>query len=418
MQKVIQRHVLDNWGDLFPGKARPNGLTTLQISQSHGKGYRLGRIVHLIFEAGGDFPILAARFCRDSSYEESLASEANILKELGNTAIASNVPVTLGSPMIGGRRVILEEAVRGKSMSVSARNAYYGLEKNAFKCRVSEHMSLAASFLVSLRQVQLSITGKDDGGTVLAEMTPAISRYTERYKLKGAEEYVLHGLIRAIDALLGENPPACLAHADYTPSNILLRGDAGFKVIDWEFARPSRLGIMDGMRFIYYYYEILNSLHEFGEDGFHETFIKGDNWFSSMAFDFAREVEGGAVKDWSDFRALMGCFLILEANMQVDCRGEIESSDMLHFRERVNSLIGFFSVKEREDLLNEKDGLLKEKAAFYREREKLEGEVAESRLQIEYLTKAIEGITSSKSWRLTYPVRRISAMLKRTKANS
>lgn len=425
MQKAIQQYVLTNWGKLVPSNPKPRALSTLQISRSHGKEYRFGRIVHMLFEEGTDLPLVVARFCRHSGYEDSLISESDFVRGLDGTVIGSNVPKILDTPIICGKRVVLEEAVPGIPVSVLARNEFYNLGLDAFKEAVGRHFEKASSFLKSLRSLP-------EGGAVsaragMSDIGPIVSKYSGWLKLNGAEEYAVNGIGRAAEALVCAVTSPCVMHGDYTPSNIFLSEDGGMKVIDWEFASYERLGFLDTMRFIYYYYGILDSLGVFGEDGFHETFIERSNWFSSMSLDFARNIEGEKVKDAEDFRTLFACFLIFEAGLQLDVTGMRDSSDMRDTIERINNLSGFSSLKEREYLFKENERLLKEREDLLKVNEQLQSDIvslkdnmAEAsracRGAVDGLSKTIEQMVNSKSWKLTYPLRLISGMMKGVKA--
>jgi len=427
----------------MPSKAKPKSLSTLQISQSHGKKYSFGRIVHLLFEEGSDRPALVAKFCKDAVYEKSIKNEAGLLKELEGAGVGVNVPKMLGTASIGGKLVLFEEAATGMPASVLAQNVYYRVGKSEFKKIASEHMLRAAGFLKTLR-ADTNSEEKAKGGSLWAEMEQVISNYSNRIKLDVLEEYAIHGCFHAAERLMGEKSDITIIHTDFIPANVFISDDGGLKVIDWEFAAPGRLGFLDTMRFIYYYYALLESLGEFGADGFHDTFIRQSNWFFDVALEFAKDIEGNVVRDGHDFRTLLTCFLVFEAGLQMDVTGPLGVDYTKSIRDCINNLTGFSSLKERMDLVAERDGLLRERDGLLRERDGLLGErdrlssekeclvvendgllarlentemefadresVLNSRL--ERLSATINSMAHSKSWRLTYPLRWVSARLK------
>lgn len=400
MQKSIQRYVLSNWDKIFPGEQAPQTLSTLQISQSHEKEHRYGRVVHLLFEDNSDTPVMAAKFCKDSRYEGSLERESVFIRELESSAIKDNVPKVLDTHIINGKLVVFEEAAPGTPFSVLAKNAYYSLNGDAFKEIVKGHMNMASTFLTSLREAT-----RNDSSNPWTEIDDVVSDYSRRLELSGNEKYLVYGLARAVEEIIGDNSPTTLVHTDFITSNVFLSLDGKIKAIDWEFASKRHLGFLDTMRFIYHYYIILKDLGALGDDSFHETFIKRSNWFSSLSLEFAENVEGKILGDAANFRTLFAFFLIFDLCLQSEVNMIWNVLYKEYHRELINNFIGFSSLKEMEDLRKDKRDLLE------RQEDLLE-ELGQLQIKMAGMNKMIESMSNSKSWRLTYPIRWVSARMK------
>jgi len=429
MRKTIQRHVMENWDRLFPDAARPDALHTLQVSQSHNKDFSMGRIVHLLFAGVDDRPVAVAKFCRDGSYERSIENEARLMREISASPLRGGVPALLDTAVLGGRLVMFEEAAPGVPMSLHAQEAFYRLEKGgeAFKGLVRGHFRKAGSFIKEMRAVAAS-GGGAGGGEFWDEAGPVIAKYVDMLGITGAEEYLAFGLGRAAEQVLGKESGAHLAHMDFIPSNLFLAeevgdggdgGAVGVKVIDWEFSRVSRMGFIDTMRFVYYYFNLLNRHGALGEDASFDTFVRFGNWFSEAAMEFAAEVEGPALNDEDAFRTLLGLSLVYEATLQVEVVGGVEITDIPPIRNAVNLLSGLHSLREREMLKGEVKAL-KEQA------EEQERRIGEKERRIAELGRAngaldqerrrldteLNSMLGSKSWRITYPLRWVTGTLK------
>jgi len=404
MLKTIQQHVLNDWERLFPSLKRPDAIHTLQVSQSHRKDFSKGRIVHLLFADGADQPFAAARFCRDRAYEGSLEREASIRRGLTSGGLMECVPAVLDMPVLGGKLVMIETAAEGVPMSVTVEGGCCRLGMDALRELAGRHFGIAAKFMGALKAGTRPEAGTDDGKP-WDEIGPVITKYVNLFGVSGVEEYSAFGLGQAAARLLGDGSGACLVHMDFTPSNMMLAEDGGLKVIDWEFSRRGRLGFLDPMRFIYYYYSILKGQGVFGKDAFFETFLKPGNWFTSLAMGFAAEVEGPALKDEDAFRTLLGVFLIYEASLQTEVAGGVDVINTKPERDMVNLISGVHSLRERELLKDEVKAMKAD----------IEGlNLANTALQAErhMLKMEITNMLNSKSWRMTYPVRWVSGILK------
>ncbi len=425
MQKAIQRYVMSKWEEFMPGIPAPGALTTLQISQGHGKENRFGRVVHLLFCEDSVIPLIVARFCKDRGYEDSLKSEAEFLEKLGNSKISESIPRFLCDTMINGKLVIFEEAAPGTPFSVLAKNVYHRFGNDAFKKTVAEHMDKASAFLISLRET----TRADRNGGIQVEIGRVISKYAGTVTLTGTEGYCIHGLARTVEDIIGKSSSASLAHMDFIPANIFLSENGQIKVIDWEFASESRLCFLDTMRFIYYYYNILQELGVAGEDGFYETFISRSNWFSALAFEFAAKVEGEIINCSDDFRTLFAFFLVFEVGLQCEVSTIWRDIYFEPFLELIYNLTGFSSLKELEDknriitekdksiadrdnIIAEKDNAIAERDNAIAERDGIITDKDNRIAGLEMKRIELESVLNSKSWRLTYPLRWVSARLK------
>ena len=432
MQKAIQQYVLSKWKELFPSTSAPKALATLQISQAHGKENKFGRVVHLLFNEGSATPILVAKFCKAMEYERSLEIEATLLKRLENSEIRDGIPRLLGVSTINEKLVTFEEAAPGTPLSVLAKNAYHRLGIDVFKRTVADHMDKAADFLISLREA--TWTEGNDGSR--AEIERVISKYADGKNLTGTEGYCIHGLARTVESMIADSS-ASLTHMDFIPANIFLPEDSPqIKVIDWEFASESCLCFLDTMRFVYYYYNILQELGVAGEDGFYETFISRSNWFSSLAFEFAAKVDGKIIKGSDDFRTMLAFFLVFEAGLQCEVSTVWSAIYMESFRGLIYNLTGFSSLKELEDKnktiaekdrnIADRDSAIVEKDDAIADRDRCIAErdravvdrdntiTAKDNLitGLEMKRIELESVLNSKRWRLTYPLRWVSARLK------
>lgn len=431
MQKTIQNYVLENWNRLFEGRPKPGSLSTLQITRSHGKEYRFGRIVHLLFGEGSETPAVAARFCRDSSYEGYLKEEAGLMKGLMTTGAGRYLPAVLDMPVIGGRTVMVESAAMGLPMSVLAEGARQRMKEDAFRGLVAGHMETAAVFLKELRTSTVA-EAPAAGAGLWDETGGILSRYVKMFGLTGPEEYAIFGLGRAVEALSGEDAPMYVIHSDYTPSNIFLDAGGGVKVIDWEFSRRGRLGFMDTMRFVYYYFKLLQKAGAVGKDAFHETFVKGEGWYYDLALRFAMDVEGERARE--GFHDMLAFFLVNEACLQAEVVGwaTLGIQYVQPVRDLVNSLTGHDylrdkAITERDNVIAEKDRLLAYKDKVITENGRSvaardetirarNAAISGCQAKVAGLEQELAGVYGSKSWRLTYPLRWVSARSKGQKS--
>jgi serine/threonine protein kinase len=410
MQKTIQEYVVKNWEKLgLPGVV-PGRISTLQISRSHGKEYRWGRIAHLLFTEGSSSPAVAAMFCRDKTCEESFERESGILKELARHDFGGNLPRLLDMPRLAGRLVMLQEAAAGMPMSTVAGNARYRLDDTGLRDLVSGHFTRAAAFLKALQGMTPSKPPATDSPA--KELDSIASMYCGMLKAKGAEEYIVYGLARAAGAVLEKRARACVVHGDFVPSNIFLDDGGGLKVIDWEFSKTSHLGFLDAMRFIFYYFDVLREHGVFTVDGYYDTFTKRNTWFFDIAMNFINEVDAGLVEGDDDFGTLFGIFLLHDAVLQVDVSGGAEYCDLGLSREMINQLTGLHSLKERENL---KENIKKLNARIISMSVETGSHISELNDMVGRYKIELDSVHNSKSWRLTRPLRAVTGLLKGTK---
>ena len=91
----------------------------------------------------------------------------------------------------------------------------------------------------------------------------------------------------------GTTMPAVHAHLDLTMANVLLKGNRGFGVVDWESARPDSLPLAD---FFYAAADAAAAVHQYADRGaaFRSAFLPGGRYFadvSELVDRLSREVE-------------------------------------------------------------------------------------------------------------------------------
>lgn len=274
--------VSDNWQ--FFTERKPKSLSFIHISTSHGKRFSKGRISILLFKDSAKVPFLVAKFCRDKSYEDSLAKEYKTLNEISSLGIA---PQPKAKTRINEKLVIFEEFCNGKPIDIELQNianSCSSAREENLRSLIRKHFQLATDVITILNS-KLKLV---EHTMLHAEIKTLLDNYFARFPSEIYEKDMLRGQSYQILESARNNVGMRLVNFDMIPSNIVdYKGKP--KVIDWEFAGASTLGFLEPFRFAYYYIFKLIELGILKCDdfcGLFDSLLSGNHWLSPLVLDF------------------------------------------------------------------------------------------------------------------------------------
>jgi hypothetical protein len=346
LKREIEEYITSNWGSLGSGGQAPLRMSSLVISQPHGRDYDKGKMTHIVFAEGDEAPALVAKYCKSRAYEHSLKREVDASGGLEKMGLKGYAPEVAGTAEVDGREVLFLRPVQGMAISLQIRELAFreGWDSPELMSLVRDYFGLAAEYLVKL--------GSSDGdGIVVTNETlrdkvePVISRYMNGLGIDGQERRSCEETLGVFEQLIGKKIRPRIVHGDFIPSNLFLaEGKKHLVAIDWEFASPVGLYSLDALRFLYYCYEDIAGavIREEDHDAhFMETFVRRGNWYGELAFDFAVSVLGEFGLDYGGYKRLFAFSLMHEYGLQSDMARFPDIHRTASTRRRVNYLAGF-----------------------------------------------------------------------------
>jgi hypothetical protein len=223
---------------------------------------------YLFFDRAGS-PRLAAKFARTPAGRAVLATEhANlgILERIGINGARRSTPEPLGSWPSGQDLVTLQTALTGKLLkNEPGRRLFSAGRGEATVGRVVAWWTeLQRRF--GLKRVVLS------GRVYDSEVLSHVRRFAGWFRPSPAELELLEARFERERRLAGMELPFMVRHGDFCPANMVVEGDAGFGVFDWEFPLSHETPLFDLFYFFASTRYPYSGLH--GESSHFESFVE------------------------------------------------------------------------------------------------------------------------------------------------
>lgn len=313
MIEQLKEYLLESRNSALPLK-QPKRLRFLLTKGSLG-GYG-GRVTFFIFSDGQAYPALIAKIVRDPRDAHLLKTEYDSLKyvrENLSEAMREKIPRVFSLDDIGSYRVLLEEAVRGKSLDAIITGGILGQKNNALR-----GLNRIVDWLIGFQAELAAKENQQINGLNQNEYFAApLDTFSSRYAFSGKEKNFLDLLRSELPRIFDTGFPLVFEHGDLSPINILFRRDK-FWIIDWAAAKYKGLPLYD-LFFLLTWFVFRNYRKE-KEGGavlenFNNIFLK-DGEYAAAAVRLIKDYCGKLNISLASVKILFAMFLINSANRE------------------------------------------------------------------------------------------------------
>ncbi len=317
----IINYVLKNWENFTEKK--PETLTFMQVSASHGKRFEKGKISILLFKDEERVPFLVAKFYRDKSYEHSLINEYKCLQDISSLGVA---PQPKAQTVINEKLIIFEEFCKGKALDIQLQDIVNSCGQYCEKdleTQIKDHFEAAAKVIsvLSTRQELVS------SGQLKREISDVLRKYFSSFPCEPFEIDMLRGQAFYVLEYTNDMVMQRRVNFDFIPNNIILEHENNPRVIDWEFSSKSTMGFLEPLRFAHYYLLKLSDLGVIKSSNYCELLervLSSQHWLSPILLSFLEKnldflntvPELSAHERVHLIRSLFGIFFAFEAVLQ------------------------------------------------------------------------------------------------------
>jgi Phosphotransferase enzyme family len=210
----------------------PPDLGSVLISTSH-RGKSGAAVVHGLSARSGQ-PSVIAKLALTAVSNRDGVGEAEILERLGPVARAAGalIPQPLATEYVGGRPVLLQTAIRGRTAA-----ALLGSEPEQLPAVIKRLVDWLEHWNSS------TLVIKPVASDALVREIMAVAALLAPFLDRG-QEY-LDWLATRCAAAVGRPMPLVAAHCDLTMANVLLDEQGELGIVDWESARVEVLPLGD-----------------------------------------------------------------------------------------------------------------------------------------------------------------------------
>lgn len=273
-----KKYILDHWENLLPNRVKAKELSFVILSQPHGKKRKYSRVVVPFVEPQENYPVVVAKFLRDKAAGALLKNEFSVHQSIfsNNSDI---IPKPLAVIKVRDNYVSLESGQKGKTLGTQIRNIKNILGEDRLSKQANAHFELAGDLLCKIRKFE--VPSLEDAFCDKDEVLTILRGYLEYGDMSDNEEVFIKRLINSDFLRVIQSEKKVFTHGDFTPGNILTY-DGEVKVIDWEFARYSYFGLLDPIRFAFYYFYSCFELGIFSDlsiiESFDKVFLSSKHW--------------------------------------------------------------------------------------------------------------------------------------------